>query len=334
MAYSEPPAGPGTLSSAPPLFDLTHSDAQQHDPRSPEDVDFLLGLRGSPGTAAALISPSFADLTRKAASEPPPATKESPEIPVELAATPEDSRPPARDPANRGADATPTTATTATTAPKRRFGPLAALAVSGAVLATGTLSRHTPLPAPTPSAHDRVAESAAPAESALRATPAADSSAAPSPEPVRADTAATGPKVSSRGAPGTRKPSPEGAASGPPKPSVESSAAPDKPVTQVVVHRSEPAAPVGAGFDRAAAASALGAQVAQASSCRKPGDPSGTASVTITFAPSGRVTSASVSGPPFAGTATGGCIAATLRRAKIPAYDGDKVTVAKSVVIQ
>ena len=55
---------------------------------------------------------------------------------------------------------------------------------------------------------------------------------------------------------------------------------------------------------------------------------------TITFAPSGRVTSANISGPPFAGTPTGGCIAAALRKARVPAFDGDRVTVSKTIVIQ
>ena len=92
----------------------------------------------------------------------------------------------------------------------------------------------------------------------------------------------------------------------------------------------EPSGP----FDRAAAAAALTAGAAQASACKKEGDPSGVASVVITFAPSGRVTSANVSGPPFAGTATGGCIANALRKAHIPAFEGERVTVSKTIVIQ
>ena len=95
----------------------------------------------------------------------------------------------------------------------------------------------------------------------------------------------------------------------------------------------EPGEPAGP-FDRAAAAAALGTAAGQASACRKDGDPSGVASVVITFAPSGRVTSANLSGPPFAGTPTGGCIAAALRKAKVPAFDGDRVTVSKTIVIQ
>jgi hypothetical protein len=93
---------------------------------------------------------------------------------------------------------------------------------------------------------------------------------------------------------------------------------------------SEPAGP----FDRAAAAAALTSAAGTASTCRKDGDPSGTASVVITFAPSGRVTSANISGPPFAGTPTGGCIAAALRRAKVPPFEGDRVTVSKTIVVQ
>ncbi|HVY31695.1 MAG TPA: hypothetical protein VHB79_34405 [Polyangiaceae bacterium] len=94
-----------------------------------------------------------------------------------------------------------------------------------------------------------------------------------------------------------------------------------------------PAEPAGP-FDRAAAQAALSSAAAQASACRKEGDPSGVASVVITFAPSGRVTSANVSGPPFAGTPTGGCIASALRRAKVPPFDGDRVTVSKTITIQ
>jgi hypothetical protein len=78
----------------------------------------------------------------------------------------------------------------------------------------------------------------------------------------------------------------------------------------------------------------LNASAAQASACRKDGDPSGVASVVVTFAPSGRVTSANISGPPFAGTPTGGCIAGALRKARVPAFEGDRVTVSKTVVIQ
>lgn len=96
---------------------------------------------------------------------------------------------------------------------------------------------------------------------------------------------------------------------------------------------SEPAAPAGP-FDRAAASAALGRAASEASACRRDGDPSGMAAVTITYSPSGRVTTATVAGPPFSGTPTGGCIAATFRKAMIPPFEGELVTVKKTVTIQ
>jgi hypothetical protein len=87
-------------------------------------------------------------------------------------------------------------------------------------------------------------------------------------------------------------------------------------------------------FDTRAAEAAVGAAALQAASCKQPGDPSGVAVVTITFSTSGRATTANVAGLPFAGTATGSCIAATLRGARVPAFSGDFVTVKKSVKIE
>jgi hypothetical protein len=86
-------------------------------------------------------------------------------------------------------------------------------------------------------------------------------------------------------------------------------------------------------LDQAALRSALETAAGQAATCKKDGDPSGSAVARITFMPSGRVTAAVISGPPFAGTTTGGCIAATLRRARIPAFSGDMVTVSKTITI-
>jgi hypothetical protein len=121
----------------------------------------------------------------------------------------------------------------------------------------------------------------------------------------------------------TPKPAPAAA-----KPA-EDKPAEDKPASTKPPKPTGPAGP----FDRAAAAASLSQAASQASSCKKPGDPSGTAAVTITFAPSGRITSATLSGPPFAGTATGSCIASTLRRASVPPFEGERVTVSKTVVI-
>lgn len=86
-------------------------------------------------------------------------------------------------------------------------------------------------------------------------------------------------------------------------------------------------------FDRAAAVAALDAAADQARSCQQAGGPSGTARVKVVFAPSGEVSSASVDHPPFAGTPVGGCIASAFRTIRVPAFDGDPVTLEKSVGI-
>jgi hypothetical protein len=91
---------------------------------------------------------------------------------------------------------------------------------------------------------------------------------------------------------------------------------------------------MGGEFDKAAATAALGAAADQASGCRKEGDPSGVAVVHVTFSNAGRAMRATIEGPPFSGTATGGCIAAAMRNAKIPPYGGDRVTVTKRVIIR
>jgi hypothetical protein len=38
-------------------------------------------------------------------------------------------------------------------------------------------------------------------------------------------------------------------------------------------------------------------------------------------------------GAPFAGTAVGGCVAGAFRRAKVPAFSGNAVTVSKSFAV-
>jgi len=108
----------------------------------------------------------------------------------------------------------------------------------------------------------------------------------------------------------------------------------DKPPKPAPVAAAAKPASGTSSFDRNAAVTALNAAAASASSCRRGSDPSGVATVVVTFSPSGRVTNANVSGPPFAGTPTGGCIAATMRRARVPPFSGANVTVSKRVVIR
>lgn len=86
-------------------------------------------------------------------------------------------------------------------------------------------------------------------------------------------------------------------------------------------------------FSRSAAVTALTSAASAASGCKRPGGPTGTGKAIVTFAPSGRVTSANVTGGSFGGTSVGGCIASVFRNAKIPPFDGDPVTVSKSFTI-
>jgi hypothetical protein len=101
---------------------------------------------------------------------------------------------------------------------------------------------------------------------------------------------------------------------------------------EAAAQEAAPAPPAGP-FDKEAARIALEVAAARAQGCRKPTDPSGTARIIVTFAPSGRVTSASVSSEPYAGTETGGCVASAFRGAIVPAYAGSPVTVSKTIVI-
>jgi predicted Zn finger-like uncharacterized protein len=86
-------------------------------------------------------------------------------------------------------------------------------------------------------------------------------------------------------------------------------------------------------FNKSAAISALSSAAAAASGCKRPDGPTGTGKAIVTFAPSGNVTSANVTGGSFGGTSVGGCIASVFRRAKVPPFEGDAVTVSKSFTI-
>ena len=86
-------------------------------------------------------------------------------------------------------------------------------------------------------------------------------------------------------------------------------------------------------FDRAAATSALNTAAGHAAGCKTPGGPTGQARVTATFAPSGKVTNAVVA-PPFAGTASGECIAKAFKNASVAPFEGQPVPMSKAVTIR
>ena len=93
-------------------------------------------------------------------------------------------------------------------------------------------------------------------------------------------------------------------------------------------------APAGGDFDRSAAKAALAAAASMAAGCKQPDDPSGGARVSVTFALSGRVTSAKLVSGAFGGTKTGGCIVRAFRSISVPAFAGDPVTVTKDISVQ
>jgi hypothetical protein len=118
----------------------------------------------------------------------------------------------------------------------------------------------------------------------------------------------------------------------PPKSGPTPTPGPSRPTKEP---KDEPKAPVEAQpFSKGAAVAALSAASSQAASCKKIGGPTGTGKVQVTFAPSGRVTSANVSSGPFAGTSVGGCVASIFRRAKVPPFSGSQITVSKSFTIR
>lgn len=178
-----------------------------------------------------------------------------------------------------------------------------------------------PIPVPvasTPAATPTPAE-AKPAESVAQAeTKPAES----------AESAAAAPKTPSGGPAAVAK---VGAGT-PAAPAVAAKVEPKKETKRDEPAAAAPASGAGA-FSRDAAAQALAVAASQTSICKKPDGPTGQGKVQVTFAPSGRATTANIVSGPFGGTAVGGCVSGVFKRAKVPAFSGDSVTVSKSFTI-
>jgi hypothetical protein len=86
-------------------------------------------------------------------------------------------------------------------------------------------------------------------------------------------------------------------------------------------------------IDSKTVASAIAIAVGGASTCIDPLDPRRSMRVNVTFLPSGRVSTATVNGGPYAGTEAGGCIARSLRSAVVGPFEGTPVTVSTSIQI-
>lgn len=96
---------------------------------------------------------------------------------------------------------------------------------------------------------------------------------------------------------------------------------------------SPPPAPTGTvAFDQEAATAALAA--VSIDDCKQPGGPTGTGTVTVTFAPSGNAASASLQSLPFAGTPVGSCIASRYAAARVPPFAGSPVSVPKTFTLR
>ena len=235
--------------------------------------------------------------------------------------------------------------------PEKKSGTGLLILIAGAVLVVGGFllvrgKKAEPPPEPVPTQVAAPTPSPAPTPEPVAAPPPVlpEPAAAASAEPPKEAPQAAEPAAKPREEPRPERPAREEPASAETKPAAPETATKPaetekgKPAAQPVASAAPAAQPAegapAAAFDKAAASAALSAAAAQASACRKEGDPTGAAAVVVTFAPSGRVTSANVNGPPFAGTATGGCIAAAMRRAKVPPFSGAHVTVGKTVAIR
>jgi hypothetical protein len=88
-----------------------------------------------------------------------------------------------------------------------------------------------------------------------------------------------------------------------------------------------------ARFDPAATKAPLAEAASQAQACKQSGGPTGKVTVVVTFDPSGKVSGASITDAPFAGTPTATCISAALKRATIAPFSGLPGTVSKTFSI-
>jgi len=83
-----------------------------------------------------------------------------------------------------------------------------------------------------------------------------------------------------------------------------------------------------APFDRSAAASILAS--VDLAKCKTPAATRGEGHVAMTFAPNGSAVDVTVDRGPMAGTPTAKCIAKEFKKAKVPAFSGDPVSVGKN----
>jgi hypothetical protein len=171
------------------------------------------------------------------------------------------------------------------------------------------------------------AEPTPPANAQLPAAPAGEPAAAPTETPEPAPTAAEAAATATTPVAGT-----EPAAVAPPKSTTPSRAPVKKPPPRAVSSLSGAPSSAKVAFDVGAAKKALNAAASQAATCGAGGAP-GKGKIQVTFAPSGKVSDAQLVEGPFGGTVAGKCALRVFRAAKVPAFSGAPVPVAKSFQI-
>jgi predicted Zn finger-like uncharacterized protein len=216
------------------------------------------------------------------------------------------------------------------------------------LMKAGLVSR-PPAPIPGPTVTPAKPAATEPASAPASESAVASAAAAPSAEPSTSATAArTAPANTGAAAPAqaplahaASTPPAHAAATAPrestPKESASKESASRESSDTDTSSKETSAAPATGGaatpFDTAAAKEVLTSTAANAASCKEMGGPTGNGRVSITFATSGRPTSVAVTGD-LAGTTVGSCVARLFRAARVPAFTGEPVTVAKSFSIE
>lgn len=175
------------------------------------------------------------------------------------------------------------------------------------------------------------------AEKPLPPPPAPEPAATPAATPTSTPPSAAEPTGDSTSGSGSA-PAPEGAKSPPPSaplPGAPASPSPGGGFADMFAQGAKEAQPGGNGkFDAGLAKTALDDQLLSAGRCREPGGPMGMTRVAVTFAPSGAVSSATISDAPFAGTSVGNCISEAMKQARIKPFTGVPQTVTERVSIR
>jgi hypothetical protein len=173
-------------------------------------------------------------------------------------------------------------------------------------------------------------------------TPAAETPA-PTPAPAPIEVARAAPEKPADNAQGNesgndepRSPKKVAATTTPAPPRAAATAAkPERPLeTELPDPGAAPARAAKSNVDDDALQQALAQAAQRAKGCHVEGGPKGTVRVSVTFAPSGDVTGASVQGAAFTNTVEGECIAAKFRALHIPAFTGNDFVARKAVTIE